>query len=902
MGKKNILFISHSISRNGAVNVLLELIKHWVRNEDIKCEILFRDSKGEGKLNEFEEIGKIHHSVKSVKYKSLRRFDLIFNNTMTNGWVLKEISPSYVPVITYIHELDFAICSMKPSVVLNTLQHTDHYVACSVGVKSNFQNLFKIRGNSISVVNGFISSHGTNKIKIPSSKDLKNSGAGEYKIGILANMDYRKGIDRFLCLIPVLEDVIASKKIRWIWCGKGAEFYKKYVPTSSLERISFIDSKKNPWEHLEGISLLFSFSREDPFPLTNLEALVRQIPVAGIEGSGGIDELESLGYAKICSLNVGAINSLLRDCIENTANLSKPFLWSTQQLAPKVIKIANTFLEKSFLNKLFFRKPRFDFSPLALDSPSIQKTVNSSCSYEQFIMNEKAKFELKAENSSEISDLKFSIVVPLHSPKMEFLERAVNSVKAQVFGNWELILVDDASNDLELCGYLDDLKQADSRIRSFQLNEHKHISNCMNQGVELSNGSWVGFLDQDDELAEHALFSVVQFLKDNPDTKILYTDEDKIDENGNRVDPYFKPDWNPRLLLSQNYFCHFLAIEKKLFEDLGGFREGFEGAQDWDLCLRASLEMENSMIGHISQVLYHWRIHEGSTSLSINEKGEWVKRAQEKTILSHLERTRMNGIARVTSGNHWEVLPSLCYKLPRTAIVYYGEKPSPSNRVIIESLMERSNYSQCDFLFPEEWSFASSSSVYKKNNLKSLISRYECTIFLKAGIEPLHSDWIKRFVYNCSDQNTGFVGPKLLHPATSRIISAGMVLQKEKILSLYNGLPFDFPGDKDRAMLAQNIIFLHPSVLSVQTCKLLPYFNSVDLSDMNLLGLCEKLHEGGLRNLLLPSVCCYLHHRDRIFFEKCEGYSHKRCSAIIEEDSSFNTNLYLQDGLPCPIA
>ena len=149
-------------------------------------------------------------------------------------------------------------------------------------------------------------------------------------------------------------------------------------------------------------------------------------------------------------------------------------------------------------------------------------------------------------------------------------------MKRQVYDKWELVLIDDASGDPRLTECLNELKNEDSRIKVHPLSDNRHISLCTNHGVESSCGSWLAFLDQDDELHPNALSSIASFLSRNPEARIVYTDEDKIDGDGQRFDPYFKPDWNPRLLLSQNYFCHLVAVDRNLFDELGGMRQGFE--------------------------------------------------------------------------------------------------------------------------------------------------------------------------------------------------------------------------------------------------------------------------------------------------------------------------------------
>ena len=187
---------------------------------------------------------------------------------------------------------------------------------------------------------------------------------------------------------------------------------------------------------------------------------------------------------------------------------------------------------------------------------------------------------------------------------MNFLTQAIESVTGQSYPNWQLCIADDASTDKMLTNYLKEFEN-NEKISIFYRNTNGHISAATNSALELADGEFVTFLDHDDKLHPHALAAVVSQLNEDPDVDILYSDEDKIDEHGNRSEPFFKPSWSPDLLLSQNYTCHLSIYRKRLIDKLNGIREGTEGAQDYDLILRASEQTEK--IKHIPHVLYHWR-------------------------------------------------------------------------------------------------------------------------------------------------------------------------------------------------------------------------------------------------------------------------------------------------------
>ena len=146
------------------------------------------------------------------------------------------------------------------------------------------------------------------------------------------------------------------------------------------------------------------------------------------------------------------------------------------------------------------------------------------------------------------------------------------------------------------------------------------IANNTNSALQLATGDYCVFLDHDDLLAEHALYEVASAVMENPALKLVYSDEDKIDSTGERVDPHFKPDWNPDLLLAQNYICHLVALRSDVIKQVGGCRGGFDGAQDHDLLLRVMEIVSPEEVLHIEKILYHWRMAEGSTSATASAK------------------------------------------------------------------------------------------------------------------------------------------------------------------------------------------------------------------------------------------------------------------------------------------
>ena len=205
----------------------------------------------------------------------------------------------------------------------------------------------------------------------------------------------------------------------------------------------------------------------------------------------------------------------------------------------------------------------------------------------------------------------FSILMPVHNPRRAWLEEAIQSVIHQLYPCWELCICDDASSEPWVAGYLDGKANAEPRIRWTRSDEHVGISGALNRAASIATGDYVAFLDQDDVLSPFALHRVAEVLQEN-DAGLIYTDEDRLDPQGRRVEPIFKPDWSPDLLLSCMYFGHMFLVSRQAMERVGGFRPEFDGAQDYDLALR--LTDRATEIIHIPHVLYHWRMHPQSTA------------------------------------------------------------------------------------------------------------------------------------------------------------------------------------------------------------------------------------------------------------------------------------------------
>ncbi len=234
-----------------------------------------------------------------------------------------------------------------------------------------------------------------------------------------------------------------------------------------------------------------------------------------------------------------------------------------------------------------------------------------------------------------------SILLPVYNAELRFLEEAISSVENQIYENWEICIADDASTDPKVRIFLESRRREEGRIRLLFREENGHISACSNSALTLARGEWCALLDQDDALAEDALAEMACEIGCHPEAGIIYSDEDFIDSLGTRSNPFFKPDWNPELFMGQNYLNHLTVYRTAVLREVGGFREGLEGSQDYDLVLRCVARLQPEQIRHIPRLLYRWRMVPGSLADQPDAK-PYARHAAREALNSHL---RARGIA-----------------------------------------------------------------------------------------------------------------------------------------------------------------------------------------------------------------------------------------------------------------
>lgn len=385
-----------------------------------------------------------------------------------------------------------------------------------------------------------------------------------------------------------------------------------------------------------------------------------------------------------------------------------------------------------------------------------------------------------------------SVVVPAFESSEPEFRACIESVFRQSYDRWELIVVDDGSTKPVVAGIAKEYAARDRRVTFRRFDTNRGIAAATNEAIRLSSGDWVAFLDHDDTLAGHALAEVVRRLQSDPAVDLVYTDEDRIDGQGKRLSPFFKPGWSPDLLRSGNYICHFLVVSRKLLDEVSGLRDGFQGAQDYDLVLR--LTERSQRVGHIPRVLYHWRCSATSTAMDTQQKPE-ASAAGARALAEHLARAGVEAKVETPRPTTHRVRYPIRGQPLVSIVVPFKDKPELLRR-LVDSVLANTHYSNFELLLisnnstqPETFEALESFSDPRIRKLKwdhpfnySAINNYgaaqargELLLFLNNDIEAIDPNWLHELISQAQRPEIGAVGAKLLFP-NGTIQHAGVVL------------------------------------------------------------------------------------------------------------------------------
>ena len=473
-----------------------------------------------------------------------------------------------------------------------------------------------------------------------------------------------------------------------------------------------------------------------------------------------------------------------------------------------------------------------------------------------------------------------SVVMPVYNTPSQLLDEVIRSVVDQVYGNWELCIANDASPEPRIKPQLEAWVKKDRRIKVVHRSENGHISRSSNSAIQLATGSWIVLLDHDDLLPPHALAEIAIAVNEHPHVQMIYSDEDKVDERGNRFDPYFKSDWNYDLFLSQNMFSHLGAYRADLIRAVGGFRLGFEGAQDYDLALRCMEKAGQSAIHHIPKVLYHWRVIPGSTSLNADEK-PYAMVAGERAIQEHLDRTGRSGEAELI-GFGYRVRYALPSPRPKTSVIIPTRNGYALLKRCIDSILKCSSAPE-EIIVVDNQSDEAETLDYLRtingqanvlrvlkydsifnysaiNNFAVEAAAGDIVILLNNDVEILTDNWLELLVANALRPDIGAVGARLWYPDNT-LQHAGLGLSPQHIATnLHKGMPRGQHGYFGRATLQHRVSAVTAACLAIQKARYVAVggMNERDLPvAYNDVDFCLRLLEQGYANLVVPEVELY---------------------------------------------
>jgi GT2 family glycosyltransferase len=358
-----------------------------------------------------------------------------------------------------------------------------------------------------------------------------------------------------------------------------------------------------------------------------------------------------------------------------------------------------------------------------------------------------------------------SIVMPVFNPDPTWFTAAINSVLAQAYPHLQLCIADDASTQPHVRATLERAAE-DARVRVVHRDVQGGIAAASNSAIELATGDFVGFLDHDDVLRPHALYAMASYLRDHADADLVYSDEDKLLADGGLSAPAFKPEYSPDLLLAGNYLNHFSVVRRSLLVDLGGFRQGFDGSQDHDLMLRLSEGARH--IGHVSDVLYAWRMAEGSTAVAADRK-PLAHDAGRRAVEDALQRRDV--AARV------DYAPGRGLYIPR-----YVLKGTPSVDVLVVAGTSGADEQECLASIERLSSYANRVTIVHADDRRpaAINSAVKTTtgdhvVLLDASTRVITPEWLEVMLELSQRDGVGAVGARLRYPDGS-VAHEGIVL------------------------------------------------------------------------------------------------------------------------------
>ncbi|HEX7516258.1 MAG TPA: glycosyltransferase [Chthoniobacterales bacterium] len=913
-----VLFVSHETTLSGAPIQLVHLAR-WLKkagwevavaapDEGPISEMLARD--GVTPLMEPTLLTDLQHA----KLRELcRNYDVVVANTIVSWPAVRAAHLEKRPVLWYLHETLVAVRLMRAiSEIRPAMQMANILVTPTRQTARVYEGLTLA---PIEVV----------PYGIPKPPLIPHQKEDTTCFVTLGSFEPRKGQDVLLEAIHKLNaDTRRRSSFKMAGRVLDAEFFEKLKSRAEgLENTQLIEAL----DHAEATALLNQAdavicpSRDETMPIVILEAM---------------------GLAKgVISTDVGGVREWVQTEMngmvvarENPDELACAITrWVGEPaFAREVAEAGLRTFERHFTLDRF--ATRFAELLQALRNDPLKDRSTPSITYQNWI----ARFDtptrsdaiaLRRRHRALRRHPVISVLLPVYNPELQILEAAITSVERQLYEHWELCIADDASTDPEVRPFLEGVAARNPRIKLIFREQNGHISACSNSALGLATGEWCSLLDQDDVLAEHALAFVALEIEEHPDAGLIYSDEDKIDSAGLRSNPFFKPDWNPELFLGQNFINHLGVYRTDLLREIGGFREGLEGSQDYDLALRCIERLEPAQVRHIPRILYHWRAVSGSLAAVADAK-PYAKEAARRAIGDHLRRVGIAARAEACPENpeSHRVVYELADPPPLVSIIIPMRDRVDLIERCVASIREQTDYPAIEFVVVDNGSIEPATLKFLRMleldraariihdgdsfNFSRLVNRGaaaaegEVLALVNNDIEANEGGWLREMVSYAVRPGVGAVGARLWYP-NGTLQHGGVVVGLGGVAGhAFTGVPRGHAGYFNRAWLQQNCSAVTGAcmVLRREVFEKAGGFDEVNLAiSFNDIDFCLRLRTAGLQNVWTP-YANLIHHEsasrghqrapeEQAQFVREAAYMQRKWGVELLHDPFYNPNLSL---------
>ena len=921
-----ILLVSHEATLSGAPLQLVYLAE-WLRRAGWRVSVIAPE---DGPIGDQLRRAEVPFAVVptllletdfATLRTSVRDCDVVVANTITTWQVVQAARLEHVPCIWYLHEtlVGRRLITEIPQIAA-TLPLADGIVVPTRATAAVYEAWAR---TAIEVVPYGIAA-------------APDGAASRERDGLsfvtLGTFEERKGQDVLVAAIGRLNpDSQTRTSFRLAGRNLDPDFHRQL--SANVARLSNT-VLLGPAEHAQSLALLDAAdvlivpSRDETMPIVILEALSRGKAVISTD-VGGISEWlrDGLNALLVPPDDPEALRRAIEKCATDP-DLVRRLAAAGKRTFERHFTLARfgAAFEEILRRTLAGNSTGPAQPAAALGWPQLYERW--VCEFDTFSASDRMRLRRRVRDLA--THPLISVIVPVYNPDLGLLQRAIDSVREQVYENWELCLADDASTEPAVRAFLSAAAARDGRIKIVLREVNGQIAACSNSAMELASGEWFALLDQDDTLAPNALAEVACAIGAQPDAGLIYSDEDKVDLSDARSAPFFKSDWNAELFVAQNYVNHLGVYRASLVREVGGFRAGFEGSQDYDLALRCVERLRPSQIHHVPRVLYHWRTVPGSLADTSNAKPH-AREAARRALREHFRRRGVDALVEACpeNGESHRVSYVMRDPAPLVSIIVPSRDAGAMLRRCVDGVQDRTAYRPFEIVVIDNGSEEPAALEFLRgltsapnvrvvrdarpfnfsqlNNAGARAARGTLLAFVNNDIEVTESDWLDELVVHARREEVGAVGARLWYP-DGTLQHGGVVLGLGGVAGhAHHRIPRGHPGYFNRAFLQGECAAVTAACMVVrkEVFERLGGFNETDVAvNFNDVDLCLRLQEIGLKIIWTP-YANLLHHESlsrgsRVSVEQ-QGrfvreaeYMQKRWGEKLLSDPFYSPNLRLE--------